>query len=138
MPPLVGLKCNVEVDDRPADCVAHILLVRWNSIPGMLDQLLIPMYGGGTRSWGVAKFASSTAIKEYSVECQWYYMSGGGRSQNMPIGHECGFQKVRGLHKQRSAKNLAEVQWFHMAFHHENRGNPRTVTRSSMKNATRS
>ena len=43
---LVGHQCDVEVDHRLGGCVSEALPVRWNDIPGVLDQHLIPMCGG--------------------------------------------------------------------------------------------
>ena len=33
----VGLKCNVEFDNRPSGCVTQTLPVGWNVIPAVFD-----------------------------------------------------------------------------------------------------
>ena len=49
---LVGLKCNVEFDDRPSGCVAQALPVGRDGIPSVLDLQvhLIPMHRGHRES----------------------------------------------------------------------------------------
>ena len=41
---LFGYECDVEVDDRPDGWAAQTLPVGRDSIPGVLDPHLIPMY----------------------------------------------------------------------------------------------